>query len=116
IDSSWEGDKAATGMLVSQVIEGLRKGLVGAHAGDRVAMAIPSKLAYDPTGNGSTVGKGDSVVFVVDVLQVHTPDEPPKTVPQLDYTAAGVPKGFTKTDQTPKNVSKLGVYPLMKGD
>jgi FKBP-type peptidyl-prolyl cis-trans isomerase len=121
-DSSWRSGKPAT-FALSQVIPGLSKGLVGTHAGDRVLVGIPSKEAFDPTGNGSTVHQGDSVVMVVDVRKVATPlteatgtKQPvPRTVPRLTYDNAGHPAKFVATPQTPKTVSKLGVYPIIKG-
>jgi FKBP-type peptidyl-prolyl cis-trans isomerase len=121
-DSSWQNGKAAT-FALGDVISGLTKGLVGTHAGDRVLIGIPSTDAYDPVGNGSTIRRGDSVVFVVDVHKVQTPlseatgtkQSVPSTVPRLTYDKAGHPTKFVATPQTPKSVNKLGVYPLIQG-
>jgi peptidylprolyl isomerase len=121
-DSSWTGGKPATFGL-DQVIKGLAIGLTGSHAGDRVLITVASKDGYDPVGNGTTVRKGDSLVFVVDVHAVSNPlksatgikqPPPPGIVPTLQY-AKGVPTGFKATAETPKAPATLGVYPLIKG-
>lgn len=123
-DSSWQRGKPATFLLNdTNVISGLVQGLVGTSAGDRVLIGIPAKDAYDPTGNGSSVHRGDSVIFVVDVRKVQTPlseatgtkQQVPGDVPRLTYDAQGHPQKFVATKQTPKSVKKLGVYPLIKG-
>jgi FKBP-type peptidyl-prolyl cis-trans isomerase len=85
-DSSWSRGQTAT-FPVHSVIKGFQEGLMGAHAGDRVLIAVPPKDAYDPSGNGSTVRKGDSVVFVVDVRKVVTP----KIASVADVTVTGKP-------------------------
>lgn len=121
-DSSWQNGKPAT-FALNQVIPGLSKGLVGTHAGDRVLLGIPSKDAFDPVGNGSTIRRGDSVIFVVDVQKVQTPlseatgtkQSVPPGVPRLTYDSNGHPAKFVATPQTPKTVSKLGVYTLIQG-
>jgi peptidylprolyl isomerase len=122
-DSSWKRGKPATFNL-SDVITGFGKGLEGDHAGDRVLIGVASKDGYDPTGNGTTIQKGDSLVLVVDVRKVHTPlseakgtkQPAPATVPKLTYDKAGHPAKFVATPQTPKSVSKLGVYPIIEGN
>jgi peptidylprolyl isomerase len=121
-DSSWKRGKPATFNL-TDVISGFAKGLQGAHAGDRVVEAVASKDGYDPTGNGTTIRKGDSLIFVVDVHKVETPLteatgtklSAPPTVPKLTYDSAGHPAKFVATPQTAKSVTKLGVYPIIQG-
>ncbi len=119
-DSSWQSGKPAT-FYLGTAITGLAKGLQGAHAGDRVLIGVTSHDGYDPTGNGTTIQKGDSLVFVVDVRKVFpsqatgTKQTVPSTVPKLVYDKAGHPAKFVSTPQTPATVSKLGVYPIIKG-
>jgi peptidylprolyl isomerase len=121
-DSSYKAGKSATFGL-SQVITGFGKGLAGDHAGDRVLVAVASKDGFDPVGNGTTVHKGDSLIFVIDVLKVANPLKvatgtkmsAPATVPTVTYDSKGVPTGFKATATTPKKVAKLGVYPIIKG-
>jgi FKBP-type peptidyl-prolyl cis-trans isomerase len=122
-DSSWKRGKPATFGL-ADVIPGFAQGLSGAHAGDRVLVGIASKDGYDPTGNGSSIRKGDSLVFVVDVRKVQTPlaeatgtkHSAPATVPRLTYDGAGHPAKFVATATTRASVSKLGVYPIIEGN
>ena len=121
-DSSWDAEPVS--FALNQVITGFAKGLEGKHVGDRVLLTIASKDGYDPNGNGTTIRKGDSLVFVVDVLDVMTPLDMasgeemavPETVPTLTYDDQQRPKEFTKTKTTPKTVEELGVYPVIKGD
>jgi FKBP-type peptidyl-prolyl cis-trans isomerase len=88
-----------------------------------VLIAVASKDGYDPTGNGSAIRKGDSVIFVVDVEKVSnplaeakgTPLKAPATVPTLTYDKDKHPAKFKATKDTPKTVDKLGVYPIIKG-
>lgn len=120
-DSSWQRGKPAT-FYLGTAITGLSRGLQGAHAGDRVLIGVTSHDGYDPTGNGTTIQKGDSLVFVVDVRKVFpsqatgTKQAVPSTVPKLEYDKAGHPAKFVATPQTPASVSKLGVYPIIKGN
>lgn len=121
-DSSWKRGSPATFSL-SSVISGFSTGLLGAHAGDRVLIDVASKDGYDPTGNGSTIRKGDSLIFVVDVRKVANPltiasgkaVKAPSTVPTLTYNAKHQPVKFTATPQTLKNPTRLGVYPIVQG-
>jgi peptidylprolyl isomerase len=119
-DSSWARGKPAT-FYLGTAIAGLSKGLQGAHTGDRVLIGVTSHDGYDPTGNGTTIQKGDSLVFVVDVRKVFpseatgTKQPVPATVPKLVYDKAGHPAKFVSTPQTPATVSKLGVYPIIQG-
>ncbi len=122
-DSSWDDDGKPASFALNQVIKGLAMGLEGTHAGDRVLVAVASKDGYDPTGNGSAIRKGDSVVFVVDVRKVSnplpeatgTPMKAPATVPTLIYDKDKHPEKFKATKDTSKTVDKLGVYPIIKG-
>lgn len=120
-DSSWKRGKPATFNL-TDVIAGFAKGLQGDHAGDRVLIGVTSKDGYDPTGNGTSIQKGDSLVFVVDVRKVQpseargTKQPAPASVPRLTYDKSGHPAKFVATPQTPKSVTKLGVYPIIQGN
>jgi FKBP-type peptidyl-prolyl cis-trans isomerase len=117
-DTSWKSagdDKPATFPLDS-VIAGFGRGLRGAHAGDRVLIGVNSKDGYDPVGNGTTIHKGDSLIFVVDVHKVSNPTPiARKDLPRLVYNAKHQPKRFVAKPSTPPHVSELGVYTLRKG-
>ncbi|MDX6742857.1 FKBP-type peptidyl-prolyl cis-trans isomerase [Actinocorallia sp. A-T 12471] len=68
-DSSWaNGAPANFPIGVGQVISGWDQALVGAKVGSRLLLVIPSESGY-PDGNESAgIKKGDTLVFVVDVL------------------------------------------------
>jgi FKBP-type peptidyl-prolyl cis-trans isomerase len=117
-DSSWKSvstDKPAT-FTVSSVIPGFGMGLKGAHAGDRVLIGVTSKDGYDPVGNGTTIQKGDSLIFVVDVRKVANPVAiPRRALPTLVLNKLHQPEKFVAKPSTPPHVSKLGVYVVRKG-
>ncbi|MBA2700000.1 MAG: FKBP-type peptidyl-prolyl cis-trans isomerase [Nocardioidaceae bacterium] len=113
-DSTWPAGEPATFQL-DQVIKGFATGLQGAHAGDRAVLAITSQDGYDPVGNGSSISKGDSLVFVVDVAKVTNP----KPISQADLPTIemkdGEPSKFVASDSTPADVGLLGSYVLTEG-
>lgn len=113
-----EGGQPAT-FTVSQVIAGFAQGLDGAHAGDRVLISVASKDGYDPSGNGGAIRKGDSIIFVVDVLKVENPAKPAQLsksdIPKLAVGKDGNPTGFEKTPGVSDKVSELGVAVLKEG-
>lgn len=123
IDTSYADEEPPT-FRPTEVIKGFGEGLLGAHAGDRVLIAVTSKDGYDPTGNQTTVRPGDSLIFVVDVLEVDNPLKQakgqavpaPDSVPELLLDADNHPKKFKATETTPKTLDKLGVYPVIKGE
>ncbi|MCF6523211.1 FKBP-type peptidyl-prolyl cis-trans isomerase [Streptomyces sp. JJ36] len=55
---------------VGGVVEGWDKGLVGKHVGSKVQLVIPPEMAYgDNPPQGSAIGKGDTLVFVIDIKE-----------------------------------------------
>jgi FKBP-type peptidyl-prolyl cis-trans isomerase len=117
-DSSWGAGgkgKPAT-FKVSQVLRGLSMGLQGAYAGDRVLITIAPQDGFDPVGNGTTVQKGDSLVMVVDVLNVTNPRVVPAAeLPTLTYDSKGRPSKFVAKKSTPPTVGLLTVHDLRTG-
>ena len=113
-DSTWPAGEPATFQL-DQVIKGFATALQGAHAGDRAVLAITSADGYDPVGNGSSISKGDSLVFVVDVEKVTNP----KPIIEADLptieTKDGEPAKFVASDTTPGDVGLLGSYVTKEG-
>lgn len=80
------------------VIPGFEQGVIGAKPHSRVIVAVPPALGYGPTGNPDSGIKGtDTLVFVIDVLNVYTGKDSAKgtVVPQTD---ANLPKVGTNTD------------------
>lgn len=78
-DSSWSRGELASFSL-TQVVDGWKWGLAGAHVGDRVELVIPPKLGYGELTSeekaqkdaGQDIGKhklaGETLVFVVDIV------------------------------------------------
>jgi peptidylprolyl isomerase len=70
-DDSFSAGRSATFNL-GQVVPGFEKGLVGQHQGSRVLLAIPGSDGYDRSGGNPQIDvkKGDTLVFVVDIVAV----------------------------------------------
>jgi peptidylprolyl isomerase len=77
-DSSWDrGNPAPFGL--DQVIKGWQQGIPGEKVGGRRLIVIPGALAYGaspPPGSG--IGANETLVFVVDLMDVQPPPAPPK--------------------------------------
>jgi FKBP-type peptidyl-prolyl cis-trans isomerase len=59
------------------VIAGWDQGLVGAQAGSRLQLDIPSELAYGAESRGEFIGENEPLTFVIDVRAVVPPGEEP---------------------------------------
>lgn len=72
-DSTWDGTgKPATFTLTAgAVITGWTKGLVGQNVGSRVLLVIPPKDGYPNGSTDGSISKTDTLVFVVDILDVN---------------------------------------------
>jgi peptidylprolyl isomerase len=68
-----------------RVIAGWDQGLVGAQAGSRLQLDIPSDLAYGPDGSGEIIGPDEALTFIIDVRAVVSPGEEP-TEPGVDVS------------------------------
>jgi len=77
------------------VIAGWDQGLVGAQAGSRVQLDIPSDLAYGPEARGDLIGENEPLTFLIDVRAVITPSDPAEAP-----TEAGVPESEGATETT----------------
>ena len=70
-DASWDrGDPFSFGLGAGQVIAGWDQGVVGMRVGGRRRLTIPPKLGYGRRGAGGVIGKNETLVFVVDLLEV----------------------------------------------
>jgi peptidylprolyl isomerase len=71
-DYSFTKQAFSTVIGAGKVIPGWDKGLVGKHVGDRVLLVIPPDLGYGPSGGQAQagIGKNDTLVFVVDIVDV----------------------------------------------
>ncbi len=67
-DSSWQRGAPATFPL-DGVIQGWSQGLLGMQPGGRRLLVIPAELAYGDTGAGADIAPGETLVFVVDLIE-----------------------------------------------
>ncbi|MEV0457583.1 FKBP-type peptidyl-prolyl cis-trans isomerase [Catellatospora methionotrophica] len=70
-DASWNRGSPFTFPLGGgRVIQGWDEGVAGMKVGGRRQLIIPAKLAYGNRGAGGVIKPGDTLVFVVDLLEV----------------------------------------------
>lgn len=70
-DASYNrGEPLAFKLGVGQVITGWDKGIEGMRVGGRRRLVIPPDLAYGDRGAGSAIGPGETLIFVVDLVDV----------------------------------------------
>ena len=55
-------------LCVGQVIKGWDDGIVGMKVGGRRKLTIPAHLAYGDRGAGGAIKPGETLVFVVDLV------------------------------------------------
>lgn len=70
-DASWDRGEPFTFTLgAGEVIPGWDLGVMGMKVGGRRELVIPPKLAYGPTGSPPAIGPNETLVFVIDLLEV----------------------------------------------
>jgi peptidylprolyl isomerase len=70
-DASYNrGEPLSFRLGVGQVIRGWDAGIEGMRVGGRRQLVIPPHLAYGDTGAGSAIGPGETLIFVVDLVDV----------------------------------------------
>jgi peptidylprolyl isomerase len=70
-DASWDrGDTFSFGLGQGQVIQGWDEGVAGMKVGGRRRLTIPPEKAYGSRGAGGVIGPGETLVFVVDLVDV----------------------------------------------
>jgi peptidylprolyl isomerase len=70
-DASWNRDEPFEFALgAGQVIQGWDQGVVGMRVGGRRRLVIPAHLAYGERGAGGVIAPNETLIFVVDLLDV----------------------------------------------
>lgn len=70
-DASWDRDEPFSFTLGrGQVIPGWDQGVAGMKVGGRRRLVIPAHLAYGDAGAGGVIAPGETLLFVVDLLDV----------------------------------------------
>lgn len=116
-DSSFERGAPATFPLQG-VVPGFAEGLTGQSVGSRVLIAMPSEQGYAEGNPDAGIEKGDSILFVVDIISANFEEAageavaPVEGLPVVTMAEDGpeiaVPDGATKP-------TELVVQPLIKG-
>ena len=71
-DASWSrGAPLDFRLGVGQVIKGWDDGIAGMKVGGRRKLTIPASLAYGDRGAGGAIKPGETLIFVVDLVDVH---------------------------------------------
>jgi peptidylprolyl isomerase len=70
-DASWDRGEAFTFPLgAGRVIRGWDEGVAGMRVGGRRTLRIPPHLGYGDRGAGGVIKPGESLIFVVDLIEV----------------------------------------------
>ena len=70
-DASWNrGQPLSFTVGVGQVIQGWDQGLLGMKVGGRRRIVIPPHLGYGDRGAGAAIKGGETLIFVVDLVDV----------------------------------------------
>jgi peptidylprolyl isomerase len=70
-DASWDrGEPFSFQLGAGMVIGGWDQGVAGMKIGGRRKLTIPPHLGYGARGAGGAIGPNETLVFVVDLLQV----------------------------------------------
>jgi peptidylprolyl isomerase len=70
-DASWNrGDTFEFPLGAGHVIKGWDQGVVGIKVGGRRRLVIPAHLGYGDQGAGGVIAPGETLIFVVDLLEL----------------------------------------------
>ncbi len=70
-DASWNrGEPFSFRLGAGQVIAGWDRGVRGMKVGGRRKLVIPAELGYGDRGAGSAIAPGETLIFVVDLLDL----------------------------------------------
>jgi peptidylprolyl isomerase len=71
-DASWNrGDSFEFRLGAGQVIAGWDHGVAGMKVGGRRVLTIPPSMGYGAQGAGGVIKGGETLIFVVDLLNVN---------------------------------------------
>jgi peptidylprolyl isomerase len=71
-DASWNrGDTFKFGLGAGQVIGGWDQGVQGMKVGGRRQLTIPPHLGYGAQGAGGVIKPNETLIFVVDLIEIH---------------------------------------------
>jgi peptidylprolyl isomerase len=70
-DATWDrGQPYSFTLGAGEVIRAWDEGLSGMRVGGRRALVVPPDLAYGDRGSAAGIGPGETIVFIVDLLEV----------------------------------------------
>jgi peptidylprolyl isomerase len=70
-DASWNrGDTFSFRLGAGQVIAGWDQGVAGMRVGGRRRLVIPAHLGYGSRGAGGVIAPGETLIFVVDLIEL----------------------------------------------
>ena len=70
-DASWNrGEPFSFGLGQGQVIPGWDEGVAGMKVGGRRKLTIPPDMAYGETGSPPAIGPNETLIFVIDLLEI----------------------------------------------
>ena len=70
-DASWDrGEPFPLQLGAGMVIPGWEQGIEGMKVGGRRELIIPPELAYGPEGSPPAIGPNETLIFVIDLLEV----------------------------------------------
>ena len=70
VQSSWTSQPFTFTLGLGDVIPGWDKGVVGMQAGGRRELIVPPALGYGEASPGPGIARGDTLVFVIDLLSI----------------------------------------------
>lgn len=69
-DASWGREPFSFPLGAGEVIKGWDQGVEGMKVGGRRELILPANLAYGPAGSPPSIGPNETLIFVIDLLEV----------------------------------------------